>query len=79
MRLRNDHIIFLFTADFPDDQVTIAYGRLHISSGRENLFYLSPLRRATKYIDPEVATTSVSEDLTYPYSKTFSFGVDITF
>ena len=26
-----------------------------------------------------VATTSVSEDLTYPYSKTFSFGVDITF
>ena len=45
----------------------------------ENLFYLSPLRRATKYIDPEVATTSVSEDLTYPYSRTFSFGVDITF
>ncbi len=45
----------------------------------ENLFYLSPLRKATKYVDPEVATTSVSEDCTYPYSKTFSFGVDITF
>ena len=45
----------------------------------ENLFYLSPMRKATKYIDPEVATTSISEDLTYPYSKTFSFGVDITF
>ncbi len=45
----------------------------------ENLCYFSPMRRATKYIDPEVATTSVSEDCTYPYSKTFSFGVDITF
>lgn len=45
----------------------------------ENLCYFSPMRKATKYIDPEVATTSVSEDCTYPYSKTFSFGVDITF
>ena len=45
----------------------------------ENLFYLSPLKKVTKYIDPEVATTSISEDCTYPYSKTFSFGVDITF
>ena len=45
----------------------------------ENLFYLSPLRKATRYIDPEVATTDISEDCTYPYSKTFSIGVDITF
>ena len=45
----------------------------------ENLFYLSPMTKVTKYIDPEVATTSVSEDMTYPYSKTFSLGVDITF
>jgi TonB-linked SusC/RagA family outer membrane protein len=45
----------------------------------ENLFYLSPLKKATRYIDPEVATTSVSDDITYPYSKTFSLGVDITF
>ena len=45
----------------------------------ENLFYLSPLTKATKYIDPEVATTSISDDITYPYSKTFSLGVDITF
>ena len=56
-----------------------AIDRARIYFSGENLFYLSPLRRATKYIDPEVATTSVSEDLTYPYSKTFSFGVDITF
>ena len=45
----------------------------------ENLFYLSPLTKSTKYIDPEVATTSISDDITYPYSKTFSLGVDITF
>ena len=45
----------------------------------ENLCYFSPLKKATKYIDPEVATTSISEDCTYPYSKTFSVGIDITF
>ena len=61
----------------PIKSKAIDKARIYFSG--ENLFYLSPLRRATKYIDPEVATTSVSEDLTYPYSKTFSFGVDITF
>ena len=45
----------------------------------ENLFYLSPLKKATKYVDPEVATTSISDDCTYPYSKTFSIGIDVTF
>lgn len=45
----------------------------------ENLFYFSPLRKVTKYIDPEVATSSVADDVTYPFSRTFSFGVDITF
>ena len=55
----------------------IEKARIYLSG--ENLFYLSPLKKATKYIDPEVATTSVTEDLTYPYSKTFSVGVDITF
>lgn len=55
----------------------IEKARIYFSG--ENLFYLSPLKKATKYIDPEVATTSVSEDCTYPYSKTFSLGVDITF
>ena len=45
----------------------------------ENLWYFSPMKKATKYIDPEVATTSISEDCTYPYSKTFSVGIDVTF
>lgn len=55
----------------------IEKARIYFSG--ENLFYLSPLTKSTKYIDPEVATTSVSQDITYPYSKTFSLGVDITF
>ena len=58
---------------------TKAIEKARVYFSGENLFYLSPLTRATKYIDPEVATTSISEDCTYPYSKTFSFGVDITF
>jgi TonB-linked SusC/RagA family outer membrane protein len=58
---------------------TKAIERARIYFSGENLFYLSPLTKATKYIDPEVATTSISEDCTYPYSKTFSIGIDITF
>ena len=46
----------------------------------ENLFYLSPLTKISKYVDPEVATAGGdTRDITYPYSRTFSFGVDITF
>ena len=46
----------------------------------ENLFYLSPLTKVSRYVDPEVASAgSNTRDMTYPYSKTFSFGVDITF
>ena len=46
----------------------------------ENLFYLSPLTKISRYVDPEVATAGDStRDITYPYSRTFSFGVDITF
>ena len=46
----------------------------------ENLFYLSPLTKRSRYVDPEVATAgSDTRDITYPYSRTFSFGVDITF
>ena len=45
----------------------------------ENLWYYSPMKKATRYIDPEIATSSVSEDCIYPYSKTFSVGIDVTF
>lgn len=45
----------------------------------ENLVYWSPMKKYCKTIDPEVATTGAFNDCMYPYSKTFSFGVDITF
>lgn len=45
----------------------------------ENLWYWSPMKKWTKMIDPEVATSGTADDCIYPYSKTFSFGVDITF
>ena len=45
----------------------------------ENLCYWSPMKKWTSAVDPEVATTSATNDCVYPYPKTFSFGVDITF
>ena len=45
----------------------------------ENLWYWSPMKKWTSVIDPEVATTGAYGDCLYPYAKTFSFGVDVTF
>ena len=51
--------------------------RLYVSG--ENLAYWSPLKKRSSTIDPEVAVTGASDDCLYPYSRTFSVGVDITF
>lgn len=48
----------------------------------ENLCYWSPLKKHTKYIDPEAAinrSNSVNNEAFYPWEKTFVFGIDITF
>lgn len=45
----------------------------------ENLWYWSPMKKWCNTIDPEVATTKSADDCMYPYPRTFSFGVDITF
>lgn len=48
----------------------------------ENLCYWSPLKKHTKYIDPEAAfnrSTDAYNNAWYPWQKTFMFGVDITF
>lgn len=56
----------------------------------ENLFYWSPMKKYTKYIDPEQAVSGVSVGSdsknqgigtgeVYNFSKVFSFGIDITF
>lgn len=48
----------------------------------ENLCYWSPLKKRTKYIDPEAAfnrSTDAYNNAWYPWQKTFMFGIDITF
>ena len=47
----------------------------------ENLYYWSPVKKHSKYIDPE-ACLSRSGDLNnafYPWQKTYMFGLDVTF
>ena len=51
--------------------------RLYFSG--ENLFYMSPMKKYSNTVDPEVATTSAYGDCLYPYARTVTFGVDITF
>lgn len=59
--------------------VKVQKARVYLSG--ENLWYWSPMKKVTRYIDPEVATASGGTyvDTVYPYSRTLSFGVDITF
>lgn len=50
----------------------------------ENLHYWSPLKKNTKYIDPESAfrrraKNEALDHSSYPWMKTFMFGIDITF
>ncbi len=74
LRLKN--LTIGYTLPLPKNKV-LEKARIYFSG--ENLFYWSPLKKVTKYVDPEVATNSATRDIMYPYSKTFSFGVDITF
>ena len=45
----------------------------------ENLWYWSPMKKHCKYVDPEVAVSSAYGDCLYPYSRTLSVGVELTF
>ncbi|MCD8313055.1 MAG: TonB-dependent receptor [Bacteroidales bacterium] len=47
----------------------------------ENLCYWSPLKKNTKYIDPEAAfdRDDANNNAYYPWAKTYMFGIDITF
>lgn len=53
--------------------------KLRVYVAGENLAYWSPLKRYCKTIDPEVAVTSAADDCLYPYSRSFSVGIDVTF
>jgi TonB-linked SusC/RagA family outer membrane protein len=48
----------------------------------ENLYYWSPIKKHSKYIDPEAClshSTDVYDNAFYPWSKTYMFGIDVTF
>ena len=48
----------------------------------ENLAYWSPIKKNSKYIDPEASFSRSNNDLNncyYPWPKTFMFGLDLTF
>ncbi len=53
--------------------------KLRVYVSAENLAYWSPLKKHSKYVDPEVAVTNAAGDNLYPYSRSFSAGIDITF
>ena len=55
--------------------------KLRVYYSGENICYWSPLKKVTKYIDPEAAYPSNSSGSNgfYPWQKTHMFGVEITF
>lgn len=65
----------LFTRKFGVDSI-----RFYFTA--ENLCYWSPLKKVTKYLDPESAysrSSVASNHMAYPWAKSFMFGVDVTF
>ena len=52
--------------------------QLRIYFSGENLAYASPLKKNTRYVDPEQAMTAGNLAV-YPWQKTFMFGIDLTF
>ncbi len=60
----------------------IGLDQVRVYFSGENLCYWSPLKKHTKYIDPEAAFTrssSVNNNAYYPWNKTYTFGIDVTF
>ncbi len=64
----------------------IGIDKVRVYFSGENLAYWSPLKKNTLYLDPESAYTrsgtgnSAAQDhMSYPWQKTFMFGVEITF
>jgi len=77
-RLKN--LTLGYTFPIPKNKVLESM-RIYFSG--ENLFYFSPLKKHTKYIDPEQATSTKTADansgVAYNFSRTFSVGLNIVF
>lgn len=72
LRLKNLTVGYSFSGKWMQ-KAHLSKFRLYVSG--ENLFYWSPF---TKYIDPEQAMASIDARI-YPFSRTFSFGVNANF
>lgn len=59
----------------------VGIDKVRVYFSGENLFYISPLKKNTKYIDPEAGfnRSGAYNNAYYPMPKTFMFGIDITF
>lgn len=59
----------------------IGLDQVRVYFSGENLCYWSPLKKHTKYVDPEAAfnRSGVENNAYYPWNKTYTFGIDITF
>lgn len=58
------------------------FKELRVYFSGENLFYWSPFKKYCKTIDPETATNSgkkTGDALTYGFSKSFTFGINVVF
>lgn len=60
-------------------KIGVEQARIYFSG--ENLCYWSPLKKHTRYIDPEAAIdrSDAYNNAYYPWQKTFMFGIDVTF
>ena len=79
MRLKNLTVGYTLPVELTQ-KVGVEQARIYFSG--ENLYYWSPLKKITKYIDPEAAISRSNDaynETFYPWQKTFMFGVDITF
>lgn len=59
----------------------IGIGQVRFYFSGENLCYWSPLKKHSKYVDPEAAfgRDGRYNNAHYPWQKTYMFGVDVTF
>jgi len=77
-RLKN--LTLGYTLPIPKNKV-VDHIRVYFSG--ENLFYFSPMKKYTKYIDPEQATSTSTFDRgsgqAYNFSRTFSVGLNVVF
>jgi hypothetical protein len=78
LRLKNLTVGYTFPLNLTN-KVGIEKARIYFSG--ENLFYVSPLKKNTAYIDPEAGfdRSGAYNNAYYPHPKTFMFGIDLTF